>query len=529
MQAARVLGGIFWSALNVVGTMGAGVLTSVLVARSLGSDDFGRYGYAMWLAQAVGQVATLGLGRPLARFVATVFREGDLGTTRALVGRGLAWTTIAGALLSGLLWASASRFGLASSAALLAPLAALALTGAVTGIATVALQATMRFRDIASANLLGSFGMLAGSGGLALAGGTWRHQIALAAVTTAASTAVLLRALWSTLRRAPGDEGPAGAAIPALGTGTPEGPAGAAIPAELRRDYNRYWAPAAGLMLIEMVVWQRCEVFFLNRYSTASELGHYNAAVAISSRFFALSVVISPVLNTLIARMKLSEERPQMHDLYARFTKYIALFTVPLFLLPAATSPVLLTTLFGHKFAMAAGPMSILLVGCLIPALGIAGGAVVYGTDQIGFALRFGFLAACATLGADALLIPRHGAVGAALGNLVGQMFAISSTYWLALRPAGFRFPVGLVAKVLGAGLFASGVARGMTAVLPAPASLVIALLSGATLYLAALFAIRPLDASDDDFLAAVRGRLPARLRPALDGLFHRLTRREGV
>jgi len=231
-------------------------------------------------------------------------------------------------------------------------------------------------------------------------------------------------------------------------------------PLRLTPEVRDYWLGAIGLTLIEAVVWQRPEVLFLASYSSAGELGYYNAAWALANRLMLITTFVSPVLLAQVAAMRQAEDAARMQALYSNASRWLCVLATPGFLLPAALAGPVLRFLYGAAYEPAASTLGILLLGAFAATVTVAGSAVIYGTDRMGFALRSGAAAAVATLSLDYLLIPSFGARGAAVANVAGQIVAIGATLAVSLSPSGFHFPWAAALRALLAGGLAAGAAR---------------------------------------------------------------------
>jgi O-antigen/teichoic acid export membrane protein len=250
-------------------------------------------------------------------------------------------------------------------------------------------------------------------------------------------------------------------------------------------------------MLIEAIVWQRPEVLFLASYASPEQLSYYNAAWALSSRLMLIATFLAPVLQAQVAGMRYSDEATRMQALYTHSSRWLCLIATPAFLLPAGLAPSLVRLLYGPDFEPAALTLSILLIGALVTTVSVAGSAIVYGTDRMGFALRWGAVAAATTLSLNGLLIPSFGAPGAAVANVAGQGVAIVATLALSLTPSGFCFPWGVSIRTLTAGLVAAFAAGLIEAWLGGLVGLLAAVPVGLATYVGAVLVLRVLRPAD--------------------------------
>ena len=74
-------------AVRVVGSL----ITVAWVARSLGPEGQGRFGFALWVAAALAQIALWGLGSSMVRFVARAVGAGQPEDARHVIDQAGRW------------------------------------------------------------------------------------------------------------------------------------------------------------------------------------------------------------------------------------------------------------------------------------------------------------------------------------------------------------------------------------------------------------------------------------------------------
>ena len=80
--------------MRLLVTSGAGIVTSSLIARTLGPDEMGLYAYAVWIGAVLLSVAHGGIPTTMTRFIAEASARGEGTTTRALFTRLLLWQVV---------------------------------------------------------------------------------------------------------------------------------------------------------------------------------------------------------------------------------------------------------------------------------------------------------------------------------------------------------------------------------------------------------------------------------------------------
>jgi O-antigen/teichoic acid export membrane protein len=495
---ARAFGGaVAWNAAGMAASLVIGLVAAMIQTRALGTVAYGQYAYLLWLAEAGGALGALGLARPVRRFVASLKRDLRWKAAASMTSRAAVLAAIWGGVV-GLIVAHVPALVPSGweALALIVPFSISAV--AAQNVIASALQGAFGFKDASLANLLSGSVLLAGSVAVALRHAGPLSQFAVSVFAAGASVVYGAFALRRLLR--------------------PPSAEGSTTPWRTDGPFVAYWKASAALTIIEMVVWQRSEMFFLNRFTAPEQAAYYNAAFAIAGRLGVVPQLFAPVILATVSGLRYEGEAEVMRRVFGSMTRWLTLLCAPLYLIAAALAPLIARLVFGRTFAGAGLPLAILLAGGLVPAVAVPGSAIIYGTDRMGFALRSGAAAAVVTLVADLTLIPRHGAVGAAFANLSGQIFATAVTFALSLRPTGFGFPwLRILPAALSAGLAALA-SYGVSVLVGGPAGLMLGAAAGGLGYLVALRALRVLEPSDDRLFAAL-GDLAPSLRGAILGL----------
>jgi O-antigen/teichoic acid export membrane protein len=100
-------------------------------------------------------------------------------------------------------------------------------------------------------------------------------------------------------------------------------------------------------------------------------------------------------------------------------------------------APFIIRLLYGAEYSGAGIVLQILLVAVLFAVLGQASRSALLGMEKQSWLLKTGLVAAVFSIGLDVVLIPRYGAIGAAVANTTVQglwALAISVPLWNRLR-----------------------------------------------------------------------------------------------
>jgi O-antigen/teichoic acid export membrane protein len=162
------------------------------------------------------------------------------------------------------------------------------------------------------------------------------------------------------------------------------------------------------------------QTVLLGTFSTVTNVGIFSVAtqVDIISQMFhgSITTASQPMVSELYDR----REHGQMAHFYQTMTKWTLSLNLPLFLM-VFLFPKALLSVFGQDFTGGATALTILALGSLINAgTGICGIYVdMTGNTQLSFFNSV--VRSVLTIGLNALLIPRWGITGAAIGALVSE------------------------------------------------------------------------------------------------------------
>jgi O-antigen/teichoic acid export membrane protein len=118
-----------------------------------------------------------------------------------------------------------------------------------------------------------------------------------------------------------------------------------------------------------------------------------------------------------MARMFAKRDQDGIDDLYWQSAVWIAVISFPIFLLTFSLAQPLTLLLFGERYAQSGGIMAVLAIGYYFnAALGFNADTLrIYG--RLRYTVMVDFVAMLLGLGLNMILIPRYGAMGAAIGT----------------------------------------------------------------------------------------------------------------
>jgi O-antigen/teichoic acid export membrane protein len=238
------------------------------------------------------------------------------------------------------------------------------------------------------------------------------------------------------------------------------------LPAALRLRLGRYNLAVAALLLLNMIVWQRSELIFLGRFRGAQEVAYYALPFSLTERLTELvpGALLGVVLPGL-THAHGAADAERFTSLFSDSLQWLVVLTLPICLFGIPLAGTVIGVLYGPRYGLAVPVLQILLAAMVFGVIGQAASSALLGLECQAWLLKTGAMAAAASIALDLVLIPRWGALGAALANSATQ----AGWSVAALVPLWRRVRADARAAVL----------RAVGAALPLSFLLTVAVLSG--------------------------------------------------
>lgn len=343
----------FWRLSATFSALLLGLLSTVVIARVLGPDTFGRYAFALWLATAAAPAIGVGLSawshRALAELQSHETPRVMAGIFYILLRKQNHSILLYSAVYLLLIFPFTWFFG-SNVPALLLILAGISVPVLMlNAIASITLRGLRRFDLLACIHLFGASTTLllaVLSMQSTIRGLSQAYVLALASIT--ASVLMLFVAFLCIVRL-----------LPLRQAQEP----GMALQERLKAGARS----GITLFALDMLVWQRVELLLLGHGHAAADLAYYTLASVISTRLMQL---IPTVLTTCVLPITL-RLLPSLHSNSAKYTWYrTTLATSLLALLVCAPviyySPAIITFFFGPAYLPVVLPLRILLVAAAL-------------------------------------------------------------------------------------------------------------------------------------------------------------------
>jgi O-antigen/teichoic acid export membrane protein len=485
-----------WYGLELFFSMVGAFFASVVVARVMGPERLGYYSYVSWLVNITAAVALFGIPGTIRKYMAEYLSKGELAIAHAIYRMALQLqiaiagiiTLLAVALV--LLWGN-SQYQWISL--LLVMSMAPRMIGSVPSQANNAAEA-MRRNTIPS--LLGAmfnvvFTLFSVWIGWGLVG------VAIGFTGGAALDAVLK--LYNVSQ--------------SLG-GVPIGK----ISPDLKRRMYAYSGQGLALMILNMVVWDKSDVFILEKMNPQiAQVTFFTQAFNITERLLTFPNSFVGSLNvTIMAQFGRGEEK--LRNLALAGAKYAFLIALPLMLGVAciARGAVLL---YGNQYWPLVPVLAIASTLGISKAMMVPASSLLQATENQGFLIWAGCVCGALDVGMDFWLTPRYGAIGAALANGLAQTAAMVAIWWRCRQVFRMDLRLGEFGRIGFSGAVMAAVVLAIGYIMPGRAGLVAAVMGGAVTWCVMLRLTGAIHRADRDRFANLARSLPGRIRPWFMGL----------
>jgi O-antigen/teichoic acid export membrane protein len=198
----------------------------------------------------------------------------------------------------------------------------------------------------------------------------------------------------------------------------------------------------------------RIDRIMLGILRSASEVGIYNAAAAITLQLFvihsALVSIFMPVISDVYNRGRIDEIK-QLYDVVKRWSTYGTSFMA----IPIIFYPNLIISLYGNKFAEGWLVLIVLPAACLAGVIAGPTGALLQMTGRQNIEFFNGFLMVGINVALNYFLIPLYGYFGAGLATFlsivcvnviqIGQIYRFFGFHAFDLKHVGYLIVLGVI------------------------------------------------------------------------------------
>jgi O-antigen/teichoic acid export membrane protein len=421
------------------------IAAHAVMARALGLDGFGLYALGWTILQLGQSIGHLGLSEGVVRYLPR-YRGKDPARVRSILTRALGLSGLAGCVLAAVLLMVSETlaqriFGKPGVATVFFAFVPALAVAPVMQVAAAATRATTIMRhSILSVEMGLPLLILVAALGLWLMGSSATGMALATSIAFVAITAIALVQVWRLYR--------AELSAPAVTTS--------------EQDRLLPFSLAALSMSATLLLMLWSDRLFVGAFRPAAEVGAYHAASQISMLLVIVFQPLSAVLAPFAAAAAWESRRDELKRSYQNLYRWALYLAAPAAFLVLEFTDLILTLIYGPGFAIAAQPARVLMTGQLFYLFGGAAGAVLVMTGRERLWLAHASAAVLINLALNALLVPRHGMLGAATATAIALavfqgggclLVRWSMGFWALSRSLATALAAGVSVMALGMGL----------------------------------------------------------------------------
>ena len=476
MNSRTIARNTIWYGLENLVSFVATLITSIVIARTLGPSKMGYVIYVMWIANMVQNFGSVGIPATTRKYMAEYLGAGDFATARFIYGRTL-WFQIGVATITTL---PAIAWVLLSAPAEFRTASLLLVIGIWPSMVNlISAQANVATEEL-SANVPGSVAATATFFVLTLLTVFFHWGvIGVASAMLGMRTADCIVRLVPTYRKIKG------------------WPEDGAISDVLRGRMLSFAMQSVTGMVLTLIVWDRSEVFLLKHFSSdIRQVAFYSVAFSLAERLLVFPSVFASATGASVFA-QYGRDRSRLPLMTASAARYLALTSIPLHVLATSLAGALLMTMYGRQYRDAVLVAMIAPVLCLPKAFLGPIQTLFETVERQSYFIWVTIVASAVDILVACSLIPRYGAVGAAIGSGTAQFLAVCSLWAIGMRAYGIRLPWAFLGKVTGSSLLAAAGTYGLIYRLAAPVGLAVGSLTSAVLFLGLAWLLRLFEPED--------------------------------
>jgi O-antigen/teichoic acid export membrane protein len=270
----------------------------------------------------------------------------------------------------------------------------------------------------------------------------------------------------------------------------------AALPPQLRRRMLNFSRNNLALLALGLVVWDRSEILFLKQFSDVQQVAFYSLAFSIANQLLMAPRALSNAIGiTILAQYGRDPQR--LGALVRNATRYVSVLAIPLFLGTAAIAEPLIRSTYGSGYLAVVPVLWISCISSIPRAFQSHTEFLLQATEKQSFMLKWLVLTAVVNVSLDALMIPKHGALGAAVANGFAQTLGVAGLFWKADGAYAMRSQMRFLGTLCVSGAVMVGAVLVVVRSLPPWLGLAAGIATGAVVFIASLRLTRSLEAED--------------------------------
>jgi O-antigen/teichoic acid export membrane protein len=283
------------------------------------------------------------------------------------------------------------------------------------------------------------------------------------------------------------------------------------LPEDLRRRLLGFSGRGTGLMLLSIVIWDRSDMVILKLLqSDIRQLAFFSVSLSLVDRLMILPQAFGRALSAS-QMFESGRDKQRLLGITATAARYTLLGSLPLLLGGACISGSAIQIIYGHQYLSAIPVFRLAALFAIPRAMLAPASSLLYSLEDIGFILSWNCICAAIEIAVDIALIPHYAAMGAAIGNGIGQTLAALGVWSRAVLHFGVDLHFPRLAKItLAAVAMAAAVLFTTRTITSDVVKSIVGVMVGALTFAAALRLTSALGRDDHDRMNVLVRRLPA-------------------
>jgi O-antigen/teichoic acid export membrane protein len=277
----------------------------------------------------------------------------------------------------------------------------------------------------------------------------------------------------------------------------------------------KYSMIMTGVLFLSYFMTQRAEVLFLGIYQPEEQVGFYTIAFLMATSSIGLILMVfSQVLIPSISEQFGQGDMGRIRAIYTTSGRYLMMLGFPLAMGGIALAGPIINLIYGAEYAPAIPVLQVLLIPFALLGISDAATSVLYGINQPSFVLKTGLGLVIISIGLDLVLIPKFGAMGAAIGSSVARVIAPFLYIWYVSRKCETSWPMKDTWKISLSALIMATLVYILQLLINIPAVAVVLLLPlGVILHFTGLIIFGVIRQDDVSVLKRIQDNVPGFLR----------------
>lgn len=194
-------------------------------------------------------------------------------------------------------------------------------------------------------------------------------------------------------------------------------------------------------ILWQQVVWTRSEYFFLGMYCSPKQIALYGLAYSLISFVTMIFSPIMNVVNNYFSELVAKSETELLNNIIFNITKYFSVILVFIYCYSFLYLNDIIQFVYSNKYSEVHKIFLVLLVGVTINQILCVAGSLPFYYEKQKFILYSGIICGFINIIFDIILIPKFGALGAAIANTISQIIFSTGQFIYIILKFKIRFP----------------------------------------------------------------------------------------